>query len=264
MKKYFEVAKITFKAQLAYRFDVIFGALLSLFRILLAFILWSVIFKGKDEIAGFTFGMMITYYILISFFRRLDLAEQIVWQMQEEIREGQFTKYLVRPVKPLWFFVWASFAKSAFVLGINLLATFLYAAIFHRYFTFHANFSVCFSAFLICLFGLNFLILLNYFIGVLSFKFIEVTAFNILKGVILEFLTGALIPLAILPIWLQDGMRIFPFYYIYYYPTMLVLNREIDKIPEASLLLIGWNVLMFLIVSTAYKSLRRKYEGVGV
>lgn len=249
---------------MAYGFDVAVGASLALFRILLAFILWSVLFKGKDEIAGFSFGMMITYYILISFFRRLDLTESIVWQMQEEIREGQFTKYLVRPVKPLWFFVSASFAKTAFVLGINLLATLLYAALFHRYFTFHANFGACFSAFMIFLFGLNFLILLNYFVGVLSFKFIEVTAFNILKGVILEFLTGALIPLAILPVWFQDGMKIFPFYYIYYYPTMLVLNREINKIPQAFLLLIVWNVLMFLIVTATYSKLRRKYEGVGV
>lgn len=263
MREYLEIVKITFKLQIAYRFDVITGVLFSFARILLAFILWSVMFRGKDTIAGFSFAAMMTYYIIMSFFRRLDLTDGIVWQLSAEIREGQFSKYLVRPVRPLGYFVASALSKTAFVFGINLLATIGYGFIFHHYFLIRVSPVICLSAVLIWLLGLNFMILLSYFIAVLSFKFIDVGALNMIKGTILEFLTGALIPLAILPVWLQEGMRLFPFYYVYYYPTMLFLNDQTGQIPAAILIMIMWNGLMLAVISVGYGMLRRRYEGVG-
>lgn len=264
MKKYFEIAKITFKSQIAYRFDIIIGLLLSFVRIMLAFILWRVIFEGKDEIAGFSFAMMMTYYIIISFLRRLDLTDEIVWQLSSEIREGQFTKYLIRPIKPLWYFVTACLAKMAYVLGLNIAATVLYALIFSRFWVVQTDTVTVLCAILIFVLGLSFMILLNYFIAILSFKFTDVGALNMIKGNILEFLTGALIPLTLLPGWLQNGMQLFPFYYVYYYPTALLLKGPVVGISEAILLLALWNAIMYAIVSMTYQALKRKYEGVGV
>ena len=71
MKQYLEVAKITFKSQLVYRFDVIFGVLLSFIRVLLAFTLWGALFQNRRQIGGFTLPAMITYYIIMAFFRRV-------------------------------------------------------------------------------------------------------------------------------------------------------------------------------------------------
>ena len=263
MKKYLEVAKITFKSQIAYRFDVMIGVLLSFARILLALILWSVLFKGRNEIGGFSFQMMITYYIMMTFLRRLDTTDSMVWQLSSEIREGQFTKYLVKPIKPLGYFMVACFSKTAFVFGINLIATILYVFIFKKFFLIHPKMTAYIGAVFVGLLGLNFLILFNYFIAILSFKFLEIGAFNMIKNNMLEFLTGALIPLALVPLWLQNGMRLFPFYYVYYLPAMLFMNYEIARIPEALIVLVIWNGLMFLVVSGTYGILQRKYEGVG-
>ena len=52
MKKYFEVARATFKAQIAYRYDVFIGVIVSFFRVILAYIMWSAIFLDKKEIGG--------------------------------------------------------------------------------------------------------------------------------------------------------------------------------------------------------------------
>jgi ABC-2 type transport system permease protein len=264
MKQYLEVAKITFKSQLAYRFDVIFGTGLSFFRILLAFVLWGALFQNKQQIGGFTLPMMITYYIIMAFFRRLDTTDGMVRQFSSEIREGQFTKYLVKPMKPLWYFIVSCYSKTAFVLGINLTATCFYALFFRNYFLNQFNITSCISGIFISLLGLNFMILLNYLIAILSFKFLEIGAFNMIKDNILEFLTGALIPLALLPLWLQNGMRLLPFYYVYYLPTMVCMNRETERIPEALTVLIIWNILMILVVLSVYDILRKEYEGVGV
>ncbi|NLC43534.1 MAG: ABC transporter permease, partial [Clostridiales bacterium] len=61
MKQYIETAKILFKSQMVYRFDVIMTALATVGRIVFAYIVWSVIFNDKEIIGGFTFQSMLSY-----------------------------------------------------------------------------------------------------------------------------------------------------------------------------------------------------------
>lgn len=264
MKKYFEIAKITFKAELAYRFDVIIGILLSVCRILLSFILWSAFFKGKDTIAGFSFNMMITYYIFISFFSKLDMSESIVNQLSNEIRQGKFSKYLVQPVKPLWYFISSTCAKTVFIFCISSTVTIVFALIFNKYLSFNTSLLMILTAFFINILGLIFLMLLNYFIGILSFKFCDIWAFNMIKNTIFEFITGTFIPLSLFPLWVQSGMRLFPFYYIYYYPSNMIVTGNNQNVLLAITILISWNLFMFIVIHLTYKALRKKYEGVGI
>lgn len=264
MKKYIEIVKITFKAELAYRFDVFVGILLSIFRILLSFILWSALFQGKTEIGGFTFNMMVTYYIVISFFSKLDTSEGIVNQLSSEIRQGKFSKYLVQPLKPLGYFICSNYAKTLFIFFISGFVTVLFFLIFNKYLVFNTSFFMMLIALLINLLGLNFLMILNYFIGILSFKFYDMSAFNMIKQSIFEFICGNFIPLALFPEWIQGCMKLYPFYYIYYYPAAMLVTGDNKEIFLAIAVLIFWNIFMFAVIKVAYKILRRKFEGVGV
>lgn len=264
MKKYIEIGKITFKAELVYRFDVFVGILLSIFRIFLSFILWSALFQGKSEIGGFTFSMMVTYYIIISFFSKLDTSEGIVNQLSSEIRQGKFSKYLVQPLKPLGYFICCNYARTLFICFISGFVTLLFFLIFNKYLVFNASFSMVLTAVFINLLGLNFLMLLNYFIGILSFKFYDISAFNMIKQSIFEFITGTFIPLALFPAWIQGCMKLFPFYYIYYYPAAMIVTGDNKEVFLAIGALIFWNALMFIVIKIIYERLRRKFEGVGV
>lgn len=264
MKKYFEIARITFKAELAYRFDVIIGILLSVCRIILSFILWSALFKGKDTIAGFSFNMMITYYIVISFLSKLDMSESIVNQLSNEIRQGKFSKYLVQPVKPLWYFISSTCAKTVFTFCISGAVATVFALIFNKYLSFNTSLLIALAALCVNILGLIFLMLLNYFIGILSFKFYDIGAFNIIKNNIFEFITGTFIPLALFPMWIQSGMKLFPFYYIYYYPSSMIVTGDKRDLLSAVIILMCWNVFMFVTIKITYEALRKKYEGVGI
>lgn len=264
MKKYIEIGKITFKAELAYRFDVFVGILLSIFRILLSFILWSALFQGKSEIGGFTLNMMVTYYIVISFFSKLDTSEGVVNQLSSEIRQGKFSKYLVQPLKPLCYFVSSNYAKTVFIFFISGFVTVIFFLVFNKYLVFNTSFFMVLIALLINLLGLNFLMLLNYFIGILSFKFYDISAFNMIKQSIFEFICGTFIPLALFPEWIQGCMKLFPFYYIYYYPAAMLVTGDNNENFLAIAVLIFWNIFMFSVIKVVYKILRRKFEGVGV
>ncbi len=264
MKQYLETIKITFKAQMAYRFDVIFGALLSFGRIALAYILWSAIYSGRSEIAGFSFSMMLTYYIITSFFNRLNMSESMIYQISLEIREGQFAKYLVKPMNPLLFFMASCYAKTLFILSVNCAATIVFGLIFNEYFLVPDALSIIRSL-IICVLGLNFTILLNFLIAIMSFKYMDITGLNIFKAAVLEFLSGMLIPLSLLPVWLQNGMKFFPFYYTVYYPALLFLNnRGTDEFYTSFAIMIFWNIIMIIAAHFTYCHLRRKFEGAGI
>lgn len=264
IKKYFEIAKVTFKAQLAYRFDLAMGILLSICRIILSFILWSALFTGKSTLGGFSFNMMITYYIIISFFSKLDTSEFIVSQLSDEIKHGKFSKYIVQPVKPLWYFIFSNFAKTAFIFFISGAATIAFALIFNRYLSFKANLSIVLLALCVNILGLIFLTFLNYFIAILSFKFCDISSFNIIKNNVFEFITGTFIPLSLFPMLVQSIMKLFPFYYIYYYPSSMILTGDKTGLLSAVAILIFWIVFMFVTIKITYKTLRKEYEGVGI
>ena len=50
MKKYITVVQILFKAQLAYRFDVIMTAFGTIWRVIFAWILWGAILTDGDMV----------------------------------------------------------------------------------------------------------------------------------------------------------------------------------------------------------------------
>ena len=52
MKKYLEIAKAYMKAQLIWRSDTLVDVILAVAKILFAWILWSILFEGKEQIAG--------------------------------------------------------------------------------------------------------------------------------------------------------------------------------------------------------------------
>jgi ABC-2 type transport system permease protein len=232
--------------------------------VLLAYIMWSAVYSGRTQIAGFSLSMMITYYIISSFFKRLDSSDGIVGQLSSEIREGQFTKYLVKPIKPLLYFAFSSFSKTCYVLGINICVASVWAVIFKKYFIMPCSITGMIYAVLINFLGLCFLMLLNYFTAILSFKFVDVTGLNIIKNNILEFLAGTLVPLALLPVWIQGIMKFFPFYYIFYLPAMLYMERETKEIPMAFAVLTAWNAAMLAVNLFFYRYLEKSYEGVGI
>ena len=55
MRKYREIMRVYIKAQLAWRADVVFNMLFTVAKILFAWLLWGLIFKGRDMVAGFKF-----------------------------------------------------------------------------------------------------------------------------------------------------------------------------------------------------------------
>ncbi len=264
ISKYLETAKVLFKAQIIYRFSTFVSMVFTISKIALAYILWSAIFDNRAMVAGFTFNAMITYYIIASFMTQMDQSGGTGGQIASEIRKGTFSKYMVRPMNIFGSFTFQAIGVSAFLFSFNLIAAFLWIFLFRVQFVFTGDALFILSALLILGLGLIFMMQLNYFIGILAFKFLDVWIFIMIKDNLLQFMTGALIPLSLLPAAILTTMKFFPFYYVIYLPAMLFLEKNKGEILSGIGVLLFWNLLFWLLNRVTYKRLRVVYDGVGI
>lgn len=263
MKKYIEVFKMNIKDQMAYRFDTINGALMSFIWVFMAFLLWRVIYENKEVVGGYTFSMMLTYYIIISLIQRLSKTEFMVWEMSDDIRNGRFTKYITRPIHPIKYYISACYARTVFVLGINALAFVVWAVGFKKYFILQTDPYILLSMLAFIVMGMFIMIQTHYFIATLAFKTMEVGGLYHMFLNIVDFFAGALIPLSLLPGGLVEIMRFFPFYYTLYFPASIYLGERVSEIPSALIICSIWTVVMYIINQFTYQRLYKSYEGVG-
>jgi ABC-2 type transport system permease protein len=249
---------------MAYRYDVFAGAIFSICKILLAWLMWRVIFTSREQVGGYDFASMMTYYIIASFLGRLDQSNGLNWQFCEEIRNGQFGKYIVRPLRPVLYFLSCSYSKSVYVFGVNFIATAAWALIFFKQFRISPDIAYWCLAALVFLLGMNFMIMFNYFLSVLCFRFISIDGLNILKGNLIEFVSGALVPLSVFPAAVEKAFSLLPFYYTVYYPASLLAGRNEGSPLAAVAAMLFWNTVIIVVSALYYKKYVRKFEGAGI
>jgi len=264
MRKYIETAKVLFKAQLVYRFDILLTVVFTISKILLAHVLWGAIFENQDTVSGFTYPSMLSYYIISSFITQLDQSAGTGGQIAAEIRSGRFSKYIVKPMSIFWYFTAQTAGVSAFLLSFNLLAALAWIFIFRVDFTITVDIAVILSALILILLGLLFMMQMNYYIGILAFKFLDTSVFSMIKDNVVRFVTGSLIPLALLPAGIVEIMRLFPFYYVSYLPSMLLIGKNESEALAGIIILACWNAAFGILNAATYKNLKMKYDGVGI
>ena len=92
MRKYWAIAKTYTKTQLVWRADVIFNMIFTISRILFAYLLWGILFQGKETVGMFTFHGILSYYIVNSFLSQLEMSDGISGEIHYRIRNGTFFK----------------------------------------------------------------------------------------------------------------------------------------------------------------------------
>lgn len=264
MKKYLETMKLLFKSQLTYRFDILMNIIFSITKILLAYVLWSAIYNNSHEVAGFTFDGMMSYYIISTFMAQLNQSTSTGWQISAEIRRGLFSKYMVRPMSIFGYFSAHTSGVALFFISFNLLAAVLWTLLFGVDIVLTAGLQDILLAGGLILLGLLFMMQLNYYIGILAFKFLDTGLFMMIKDNILEFVAGTFIPLTLLSEKVLLVMKYFPFYYVTYLPTMVLMGRNAYEAPMGLVMLVVWNLFLWALNAVTWSRLKVKYDGVGI
>lgn len=264
MHKYKEIAVIYLKTQLFWRSDAIFSMIFTISKIIFAYLLWGIIFEGKETISGFTFQSMLTYYIISSFLFQIEMSGKISEEISTRIRNGTFSKYIVIPINIERYFLAMEAGTVIFQAAFVFIAAVAGILIFRIQLVFTENPWIVLCSVVMVILGMLFMAQFNYYLGLLTLKYQEISTFLMIKNNLAALITGTIIPLALLPETVIDAMKVFPFYYVTYLPSMLLTGRCEEEALKGLLILGGWCIFMELLIKNTYERYRRKFDGVGI
>jgi ABC-2 type transport system permease protein len=265
MRKYLEAFRLSFKTQLVWRFDVAATLAATVARILAATIVWSAVFGDRARVGGFTLDAMLSYYIVVSFLSALDFSHQLSGGVSELILTGRFSGHMTAPMNPFGYFGARAAGESAFHLGFGLLAAALCALGFGIAVTLTPDLARIALGGVMSLLGLLFMAAYHYFIGILTFKFLDINFFLHVQASIIAFAVGSMVPLSLLPGGVLLVLRLLPFSHVVYTPAMLLTGQaDLNEGLFGLAVLSVWTLLMLFTGQRTYHRLRKKYDGVGI
>ena len=182
---------IELKGKLIYKSNILFTMFAALTSILVQIALWQYLYRDDAAMMGYMMG-----YVIYANVVRTMYSNQIYHILAGKILNGDFVLDLIKPVNLVWF----SYLKSlGSVIAQILLQTIPLLVIFSPvvcYVTIWSRLGMCMAALLLghILFSLIFAI-----IGFTAFVFVEVWALRRLLEDTVQFLSGALLPIALFP-----------------------------------------------------------------
>ncbi len=214
-------------------------------------------------IGGFTSSDFVLYYLcmlLISCF----VTSHIMWDLSVEIKEGDFSVQLVRPISHyqatfMRNLSWRLIRPSLF-LPFFLLLLFAYRSYLGNAHVF-LGWEFWLSVLLGHLVSFNF----AYMMAMLALFTQEAQAIFELYYIPLLFLSGQLFPIAVLPDWARHLAYAFPFYFTTGVPTEILVGRVSAQAAHGLLLgQLAWVFGAYLLGKVLWKKGLKQYTAVGM
>jgi ABC-2 type transport system permease protein len=228
MKKYWHVINIGLQNNLAYRFNYLTRTLFSFIPLFAMVSLWRTIYThnpGAGDKSGFTEAGMIFYYLLVAVVDVLTAVNEDDWQIAADIREGNISQFLLKPVDYLWYRLCLFFSgRIAFVAMASVpLAVFIFC--FRQYVLPPASLAATFAFPISLVLTALLQFFISYAMAMLAFWLLEISTFIFILFAFEYLASGHLFPLDVLPPLLKQILFLTPFPYQLYFPISIYLGR---------------------------------------
>jgi len=227
-------------------------------EIIIIYIFWRLVYSsvGDTIIAGFSYPQIISYFMIQRICQHMFSEYGISLAIQEDISSGNLHVYLSRPISYVKY-LFASIVPSIIISGgFGIPVFILLAYILNLPFpTGLYNW-----IFFILSLGMSSIIVfsLNLLIGFSTFWFRDITYIRWLYFSVVDFISGAVIPLSFYPQWVQLILEYLPFQYIYYVPLLVFFDMAtITEMLKLFIIQFLWIcILLFFVKVTWNKGLK--------
>jgi len=226
LTKYCFVLQLGVQNTLVYRTNFFLRAIFNLLPLLAIIALWRTIYPGNQaNIAGYTLAQMVAYYLLVTVIDALTAVTEDEAQIASDIKDGQISQFLVRPMEYL------SYRLCLFVAGrfVSTIASATPVIVFllvqRDYFLWPPN-AIAFAAFAVSLvFSALIQFFLSFALATLAFWVLEISSFIFLLLAAQRLAGGQLFPIDLLPTPLSAALLFTPFPYQTFFPASIYLGR---------------------------------------
>lgn len=262
------ILKTCLEERFVYRGDFAFATLVRFMPIVTNIFLWSAIYAvgtthESTRMNGYSYANMVAYFLLAMVGRAFSSMPGLASGIAREVRDGTVKKYLTQPIDMLGYLFWHRVAHKVvyYVVAIGPFALVFWLC--RSYFDGWPD-GVTIAGFVASLL-LSFLIgfLLEAWIGLISFWFLEVSSLLFIYMMFNYFLSGHMIPLD----WLGAFGRCFrfmPFQYLAYVPAAIMLGKySHEELLTELVTETVWVVVLFVACRVTLARGIRQYGAFG-
>lgn len=250
---------LSFSRVIAYRAQSIIWLLGGIMPIAVMFV-WLGLAK-KEDVGGYTASDFAIYFLSIYLVRQLT-AIWVMRRLDSDIRRGELSMLLLRPVSPLYSYISDHTGEMMIrgpIISLVFLSGILLTGNFYRLDIINLLTFIPALAFAwIIIFHLY------YCLGLLAFWINNSMAFDPLLWALYTILGGVLIPLDLYPENISFWLKLLPFASALDFPVQIILGKL-----ETFLLLVGfcvqllWIILLTLLRKFLWNAGLRRYSASG-
>ena len=249
------------KLFLAYRAWVFAEVFVQLLGMVIFAYFWRAVYAGQSEIRGLSLQQTLNYVLISQVFLQLAVSRMILY-MGDFLREGKIALEMVRPVD----FQGRFYAETLAELITDLLlkAPLLLVAVSVFGLTLPTNPLIWGAFFVSLLIGQSALFCFDWIFCCLAFYTTEVWGLSVFREGVGTFFSGALVPLVLMPGWLEGVAEALPFAQAFYIPVSLLSGiTPLADIPRLWLVQLAWLVGLWGFSRLIFRVAARKVTVQG-
>lgn len=249
--KYLELIKIQIKSSFTYKMSTIAGIIVGIFQVYIMYYIWCTVYDGRSSIQGYELEQMVTYIILSTLmYRMIELG--ITLKVSDMVRTGDIALRIVKPMD----FVKSLLCESIGTIIANFFITVI-PVLFMAVLTLKGYWQMDLMSIIVFVFSFILALLISMYIdiifGLLTFWTENGWGLRVMRQAMIKLFSGALLPVAIMPAWLQGICSILPFKTLIDIP----LNIYIFGISKDIIVILGYQLVWVVILMIAVRMLYR-------
>jgi ABC-2 type transport system permease protein len=260
LRKIAAYARAHWDSILEYRASIVIWMTAGLLPLVMMAVWLSV--SSAGPVGGYSSSDFVAYYLAAIFVRQMT-AVWVQWELDRQIRLGELSPLLLRPINPFFDHMTIHLADKAFRLPI-LLPPLAIAAWLVPGQQYHLTIGRV-SLFIVTTAGAWALVFLSsYAIGLLAFWISQAMAVSELWYGVRMMLSGVLAPLTLFPPAVTAIAQVLPFRFTLSFPIEILLGRLTPiQTLEGLALQVGWLLVFILLLIALWRRGLRSYSAVG-
>lgn len=264
MRKFWAFLRISLQNVMTYRGDTIVWSLSAALTPLVSLAVWSAVLSSSQN-SFFTQQELMVYFLLVY------LVDVVIacwggYFLIMEIRDGDFNKYLLKPMSVLHNYGSNNISEKVIKIIVTIISLTILIFVF-----FPSGIPLKLNYLTIPLFLLSALLA-----GILTFLLdiaISLTALWIYNADFLRwgfffgkwFLSGIVIPIYFLPQFIYNFSLYLPFRYMLSFPVEVMMGRvDGEQLLFGFTLQLSWLLVSYILYKVIFKYGSKGYEGYGI
>ncbi len=251
-RAYGAMAAMMPKLFLAYQFQIWFNVAMEIITLIITVAFWRAVFAGQATVGGLTVAQTLNYVMLARIFHDGAYSTSMLREFGELMREGGIQIALLRPLD----FQGAMYLQKLALLGLNVMMRFPLAFVAWLLFGLQlpASPGVWAAAAVTLLLGQGVMFGFDWILACAAFYTTDAWGLATARQGLMLFFSGMLLPLAIMPEWLQQIATLLPFSHAVYLPVSVLSGlTPLNEVPRIWLLQAGYLAVLLILSRLVFR-----------